>query len=53
MPNDRWAKPDRIRELSRERFKPWPLPAPVVKPVRDRKPKQLQVGKERSNAANE
>ncbi len=35
-PNDRWAKPDRIRELSRERFKPWPLyAAPVVRKVYD------------------
>jgi hypothetical protein len=40
---ERWATPERIRELARERFKPWPLYEPtVVKPVRDRKPKQLR-----------
>jgi hypothetical protein len=34
---DRWATPDRIRELSLERFIPWPLqPAPVVNTTRKR-----------------
>lgn len=43
----RWATPDRIRELLRERFIPWPLyAAPIVKPVRDRKLRPLSVGKE-------